>query len=380
MTDRELLIALRQEVKAGNVREFTDGKYVGFCYTEQCQYNKAWNDINIQARGIVFFGDQVVARPFKKFFNLEEVNVSFGPDDIESITNKEDGSLIIAFHHDHRWHYLTKGSFESDQARLAERLMRLTERLMCDSWCRGQNGMVSGYTYLFELVGPSNRIVSRQYDSDQMILLGMIHTKTGEEVSSVELADHARFCRVDRPDESNCIWSNGAYNQIKNEKNPNFEGVVIRLKDGRRFKVKSEMYLNLHRLVTGAFTPRRAFELWLDAREGKQFDAAIPDEFYAEIRAKIADVETTYNTTLHSVYSYIQKVQNIVKDSNLDIKLTRKFIAVNFPELISHIDAGLGKKDFARHVMEVFCKEYTGFPLKSIDDARKSGYNGKDGG
>ena len=48
-------------------------------YTPQTQYSKYWTEVTLQCRGLVTNLDgDIVARPFKKFFNYEELN----PEDI----------------------------------------------------------------------------------------------------------------------------------------------------------------------------------------------------------------------------------------------------------------------------------------------------------
>ena len=42
-------------------------------YSPKVQYEKLWDDITLQCRGLVTDNEgNVVARPFKKFFNIEE--------------------------------------------------------------------------------------------------------------------------------------------------------------------------------------------------------------------------------------------------------------------------------------------------------------------
>ncbi len=44
-------------------------------YTQSCQFEKAWNDLTVMCRGLITDLDGlIVARPFRKFFNLAEHN------------------------------------------------------------------------------------------------------------------------------------------------------------------------------------------------------------------------------------------------------------------------------------------------------------------
>src|SRR5262245_46069866 len=95
-----------------------------YCYRPRCAFDKLWNDVTRHARGIVLDrrSGRVIARPFRKFFNLGEMPET-QPDALPAtpfrVEEKLDGSLGIVFHHDGRWDVCTKGAFESEQARYA---------------------------------------------------------------------------------------------------------------------------------------------------------------------------------------------------------------------------------------------------------------------
>jgi len=84
-------------------------------YTEKVQYEGLWDEITLQTRGLVTDDEgNVVARPFKKFFNLEEGK--FEPTEKFEVWEKMDGSLLIVFWYEGKWIVATRGSFTSDQA------------------------------------------------------------------------------------------------------------------------------------------------------------------------------------------------------------------------------------------------------------------------
>ena len=73
MKDPILLNKLWKEVEAGNVVANQCGDLTLFKYTQDCHIHDRWNEVNRQARGIIFRTDgTVVARPFEKFFNMNE--------------------------------------------------------------------------------------------------------------------------------------------------------------------------------------------------------------------------------------------------------------------------------------------------------------------
>lgn len=72
-----------------------------FNYTQVCQYEKAWDDVTRNCRGLIMNvkTGEVLARPFPKFFNYQE-HLANGwpiPDGEPVITEKMDGSLGILY-------------------------------------------------------------------------------------------------------------------------------------------------------------------------------------------------------------------------------------------------------------------------------------------
>ena len=117
-------------------------------YSEKVQYESLWDDVTSQCRGLVTDdkGD-IVATPFKKFFNIEEGKHT--PTSEFDVYSKMDGSLGILFNYDGEWVMATRGSFTSDQA------IKGMEMLSKYDYSR----LNKGYTYLFEIIYDDTRIV-----------------------------------------------------------------------------------------------------------------------------------------------------------------------------------------------------------------------------
>jgi RNA ligase len=96
------------------------------------------------------------------------------------------------------------------------------------------------YTYLFEIIYPENRIIVDYGDREELVLLAVIHTETGREITDFEdvgfpvLKSFEGFCSFDDVLKFNI---------------ENTEGVVVRFANGYRFKVKFEEYLRLHSMM-----------------------------------------------------------------------------------------------------------------------------------
>lgn len=110
-------------------------------YTERVQYDGIWNDITLMCRGLVTDeSGNIVARPFQKFFNMEEgkhtTTNSF------EVYDKLDGSLGILFNYKGQWIICTRGSFTSDQSVEATKMLHKYDLEL----------LPTHYTYLFEII------------------------------------------------------------------------------------------------------------------------------------------------------------------------------------------------------------------------------------
>ena len=159
-------------------------------YTEKVQYESLWDEVTLATRGLVTDGSgRVVARPFSKFFNVEEGKHT--PTQDFEVFEKMDGSLGIVFVYEGQVVYATRGSFASDQA-----------KWMAD-WGGKYNFshiIVEGYTYLFEIIYPQNMIVVNYGGESRLVLLGVIKTDTGEEASWDDLSAFEGWDLVKRYD------------------------------------------------------------------------------------------------------------------------------------------------------------------------------------
>ena len=235
-------------------------------YTPKAQYERAWTPELLQCRGLIVDPDwNIVARPFPKFFNHEEHvgDAVAGPLPIGrfTATEKYDGSLGILWHWDNNWGVATRGSFHSEQAIKANEI------------ANGMNlRIIDGYTHLFEIIYPSNRIVLDYGQDEKLVYLTSIHNQTGEEKRFVDV-----YGGVEEIEASV---------EYLMKPRANAEGYVLRFENGQRVKVKHEEYVRLHRIVTGLSTT----SVWEHLSSGgtmEQLLDPLPDEWmnWAKVRA-----------------------------------------------------------------------------------------------
>jgi RNA ligase len=295
-------------------------------YSRKTQYESLWDEVTLTCRGLVTNHDgKIIARSFKKFFNLEEGRHT--PTKDFKVYKKEDGSLILAFQYNGKWVFTSKGSFTSPQAIAAEELFyKLGYHECLDNL---------DYTHVFEYCSDWNRIVVR-YDKERLILLSMINNRTGKDLDNIQVLGSDFFLKevgfVDVVKQYDGIDD---YHQLKNMVGDNEEGFVVLFSNGDRVKVKGEEYVKLHRIITNI----SSYDIWEYLKEHKKMDELlvnVPDEFDTWVKNKIRDID----------YSYYLEYEHCVK------------IHDNFRYNTTESD--LSKKDFALHIQKSVDKKYHG--------------------
>lgn len=277
-------------------------------YTEQAQFDRAWNNATRLCRGLIVHlaedAPVVVARPFAKFFNHGEPEAPVLDLDAPAyVSDKMDGSLGILYPTGNGgWCIATRGSFISEQANRATLILR--ERYMS---FRPQEGI----TPLFEIVYPQNRIVLDYGDAEDLYLLGGVDIATGT---------------VFPPDvihgwpgpSAEVMQASSLKEALALPVRENREGIVVR-SGYDMVKIKQADYVALHRVLTTTSSrniweylavnaskhlireqkdwtrlgigPERARGIaeagpdWLD-----KMLAAVPDEFYSWVRKTIDEL------------------------------------------------------------------------------------------
>lgn len=260
-----------------DLRQMIDDKYVTerphnmdpslriYNYTPKAAVERIWNPVTLNCRGLVLRNEEVVARPFPKFFNMGEVETI--PDGPIWVSEKADGSLGIGYIGPEGVSIATRGSFHSDQATWATAWLKKkeNEHLRLEILAAIDRGI----TPLFEIVYPENRIVLDYQGFEGLIFL------TG--------------FSIDEASDRRIPWSGRSADFFMMEKfdveilaemeRPNMEGFVLLFEDGTRLKYKFEEYIRLHRIVTGV-TERTVWDYLSSNRSIDQLAEFVPDEFF----------------------------------------------------------------------------------------------------
>lgn len=261
-------------------------------YTQKAQFDKVWNNETLTCRGLIMDDEQnIIARPFPKFFNLQEAIDKGDQIPVEDfiITEKMDGSLGILYWEGDVPQIATRGSFVSDQSARACQILR-------DKYPKLE--LNRDWTALFEIIYPENRIVVDYQGMADLVLLSVVDTQTGVEVSYGQIQGIAKTWGMPVVKKYNAIKS-----LSKIEQRPNAEGYVIFFpKSNVRFKIKFDEYVRLHRLITGV----NARRIWDLLRNNEPFDELfekVPDEFFNWVK--------TTRESLLNQYANIEDISKI---------------------------------------------------------------------
>lgn len=280
-------------------------------YTQKCQFARVWNNETMKCRGLILDKDNnIVARPFEKFFNYEEHTgedslLSPIPNEEFEVYDKVDGSLGILYWINNEPFIATRGSFTSDQAVEANKILKGYKNYF--------NELNRDYTYLFEIIYPENRIVVDYGKRRDLILLAVIDTKTGEEKDLFkECSGFPFITKFDGVDD---------FTKVRDIQRDNAEGFVVKFKSGMRVKLKYAEYIRLHRLVTGV----NAKTIWQLLKNGDTFKdllERVPEEFLEWVNETKRKILDEYNLAEDVALRDFERVKKLTtrKDQALKIQ------------------------------------------------------------
>lgn len=269
-----------------------------FNYTQTCQFSQSWDDITVQCRGLILNvkTGEVLARPFRKFFNYQEHKAKNWdiPEEQPTITEKLDGSLGVLYHLNGKDWIATRGSFMSDQA------------IWATKWWRDNmpQGFDKGYTCLFEIIYPQNRIVVN-YDFSGLVYICTLDNTTGSVTNDQHFNDTPPGIRRAKTIGATSL------EQLESLDTPNSEGFVAYYPMVNvRIKLKFPEYVRLHKLVTGL----NELSVWEHLKQHNNIDSlieSVPDEFFnwvSVISKKLTEDKDMILADSYSVYKKASKM------------------------------------------------------------------------
>ncbi len=297
----DIIKELDSRVEKKMLSKSTKGDLAIYCYSPKCVYEKAWDKYTKMARGLIVNvkTGEIVARPFQKFFNLnetEKTKLENLPMEQPEITEKLDGSLGILYQDSGEYFVTTKGTFYSEQGEWATKHFREKHS--------GQK-MPVGLALLFEIIYPENRIVIDYGGKRELFLIGAVETQSGKDYNYKELqqiAEKYGFAIVPQKPLTLKEVMEKTASLPANE-----EGFVARFSSSLRVKMKGTEYLRIHRILSNL----SLISIWEKLREDEfdqtEFLQSIPEEFrkWTEKTANvIRKAKEKIESKLHELYRH----------------------------------------------------------------------------
>ncbi len=248
-------------------------------YTSKCASLKPseWSEGLQDCRGLILTEDgQIVGRPFRKFWNYEQVLDSIPASEPFTIWEKLDGSLGVIANYDGDLIVATRGSFESDQAQWAA------------EWLRSQlPGWLPplGETHLVEIIYPQNRIVVDYGAREELVLLDVLSSAGTHCEDRFKVAPFRRAAQIDAVD----------LNDLMTRPDGGQEGFVVKWRSGFMAKLKFDEYKRLHWLLTQCSTRT----IWERLRAGsgiQELLERVPADFAEWVNAQIAGLRDQFES------------------------------------------------------------------------------------
>lgn len=312
-------------------------------YSPICQYDKIWNEVTLQCRGLILDADyNVHSRPLKKFFNYGEVLSDAIPNESFEATKKEDGSLGILYWLQDTPFIATRGSFESDQAKMGTKILHKKYPHLFDF-------LHIDRTYLFEIIFKENRIVLDYGDMEDLILIAIIDNATGNDLPLEDIG----FPLVKKYDGITDI------NVLKSLENDNEEGFVVRfIPSNHRIKIKFSEYVRLHKILTQTSN----VAIWECLRDGKPLDELldrIPDEFYKWVRKTKEDLENQYKEIQDKSLIAYDGIINGIRTEDITRKVFALEVMKNYKDISGVLFNIHDKREYKEIIWKMLKPEFS---------------------
>jgi T4 RnlA family RNA ligase len=269
----------------------------------------------LECRGSMFLVDSeggyidLVCRPPKKFFNLNENPFTMGLDltDLYMVMKKDDGSLMSTYiHSSGELRLKSKGSINSEQAIDAMAFLKTQPALLADL----KYLAARDFTVNLEWTAPWNRIVVG-YQKPGLIGLSLVCNMTGRAFYRDFLEDEGLAGLMDAWVED-FQYEGDLEHCIKNLVGE--EGVVAITSTGVPFKLKGDWYLALHRNKDSVSNSKSLIELVLMEKTDDLKSMFVGDDLVLnKIMAYEKSIGSVYNSVLVMVQSFHEQHKTATK-------------------------------------------------------------------
>ena len=345
--------SFEEMIKAINIQYYNDffscvhitqhDDLVGLKYNLQTTPKDMWDNPNSpyrECRSIVIDikNEKIVMCPFRKFFNLDEVEenklnkvrIDILKSNHFEITNKLDGSMQCATYYNGE--ILLTGSTSIN----SENSWRIKDGYsMLDNSYKVLIKSFPNYTFIFEYISKKDvHVVNYSKEQEGLYLIGIRHNTTGIELSYLEVITLAHKYNV-KVVEMEHLTLNELLKEMKIAKCDEKEGWVLNI-DGHKIKIKTDDYVNMHRLFGVRPSPNIVIK-------------AIANDYYDDFYAKVPESQKEYVSDIEF------KVKTFVLQMEHDIFVAYKSIPKNLDkrEAMIYIQNNVDK-DIRKYVISKY--------------------------
>lgn len=312
---KDPLLVEEDYIKKGLLTKKEKGDLVLFNYTQKCTSDSAWDDTTLKSRGIIYDKNtkEVVSHVMRKFFNLGEneftqlnklpLHLSF------EVYEKVDGSMISCSNHKGEWIVATRGSFESEQAKEAYKIIFEEKKYTLDPT----------QSYNFEVIYPENRVspgarlvVDYGTTRDVVLLTAFDKVTDGIERTRAWLEDHAK--KLGMPICKKLDISLEQAIEQQNTLSANEEGFVVRFSDGTRIKLKGSEYIKMQKILNGV-SPLSIWDSFTEFGVPHAYLKDLPEEIKDEATALAQKIYEKMDLAFYELKSFmLTKVPQVDKN------------------------------------------------------------------
>lgn len=332
--DKSFKKTLGEEVTAGRVTKNTFGDLSVYCYSRKTEYENLWNEFNTLIRGLVTSQEgKIVSACMPKFFNFGQLDEKTQKKLINekdfTVYEKLDGSLIHVSKYEGELIVTSKKSFQSEQALKAKELIRKKYNKAKFS---------TGYTYVFEIIYPENKIVVDYGNKEELVLLTIIDNKTMLDIDEEKINLYAEKFNFRRPKKYNYTSIRELLKEQAKAEFTNEEGFVVQLRDGYRFKIKYSEYFKLHKIIT-EYSLKSVIEFLMNGSSVTEFikEYNIPDEFFNEVKFDEDGIKELYSR----IEEDNLKIASMVRDLPTRKEQALKLFEIEGKDSVSEFNKGI---------------------------------------
>lgn len=290
-----------ERVKLGYLRKSETDSLILYGYTDKCTFDRAWDEYTTIARGLILekASGEVIAVPFKKFWNLGERLISrlenLPAETGYTVHEKVDGSLGIIFNYRGTWYVSTRGSFYSPQAVVAQSLLSKYDMSDVDE----------DSTLLVEIVYPENRIIVDYGATEELVLLGAYNRETCREREETYIAILALQTGM-RQATRRTLTINQMV-KLKKTLPRQEEGFVVRFGNGLRVKIKGDEYMAVAKMLS-RMSPISFWESMVNGIVNKGYLAQLPEELRPRYEPIVVELENQYAVILKEIEQDLERM------------------------------------------------------------------------